>query len=255
MIPSSPSVSESNHNNIENTTKTNWTETQDSLLLTLVKRFDRKWKKVSEEIKTKTPNQCSYRYCKLKGKYERKYFSERDKSLLINSIQTYGQDWDQIASVMKKFSKKVLQKKYEQMKKEGLIIESNCYGSNIIGESTQNDSFQSTTFEKEDVLKDKLLFKFNKRKIVNLFFYLTSIFKIVKSILNKHPNTSSNKFIKQQMHLLMDFLNQFQILSKQYKFSFHYILNELIIKLTQCYNQMAKLIHLSKLYCIGVEIN
>ena len=250
----SPSISDSERNtiNIENTNKHNWTDTQDTLLLTLVNRFDRKWKKVSEIIKTKSPNQCAYRYCKLKGKYERKYFSERDKDLLINCIQTYGENWEQIAIVMKKFSKKVLQKKYEKMKKDDLIID---YGNNIIGESTQNESFQSITLDKEDVVKDRLDVKFNKRKIVNLFFYLTAIFKIVNNILNKHPNTSSNKFIKQQIHLLMDLLNQFQVISKQYKFSFHYILNELIIKLAQCYNQMAKLIHLSKLYCIRVEIN
>jgi hypothetical protein len=53
----------------------------------------------------------------------------------------------------------------------------------------------------------------------------------------------------------MEFIHQFQILSKQYKFSFHYILEELLEKLIQCYNQMAKLIKLSKLYCIGVKFN
>ena len=137
------------------------------------------------------------------------------------------------------------------MKQDELIIESNGYGNNTVGESTQNDSFQNTSNEKEDVVK----VKFNKRKIVNLFFYLTSIFKIVTNILDKHPNTSSNQFIKQQIHLLMDSLNQFQVLSKQYKCSFNYIIDELLQKLTQCYNQMAKLIHLSKLYCIGAKIN
>ena len=237
--------------------KSNWTEEQDTLLLSLAKKFDRKWKKVSEEIKTKNAGQCSYRYNKLNGKYERKYFSERDKSLFLNAIRTYGQDWDQIVLVMKKFSKKILIKKYEKMKTEGSLTEmiNTSYAGTVIGESTRNESNQSVLSDKDEIIKDTLLIKFNKRKIVNLFFYLTSIFKVVKNILNKHPNTSNNKFIKQQIHLLMEFIHQFQIISKQYKFSFHYVLEELLEKLIQCYNQMAKLIKLSKLYCIGVKFN
>ena len=253
---SSSFMSESNEiTNIETTNKANWTEEQDALLLSLAKKFDRKWKKVSEEIQTKNAGQCSYRYNKLNGKYERKYFSERDKSLFVNAIKTYGQDWDQIVIVMKKFSKNILQKKYATMKNEGLLTEVNSYTGTVVGESTRNESNQSIISDKDEVIKDNSLVKFNKRKIVNLFFYLTSIFKSVQNILNKHPNTSSNKFIKQQIHLLMEFINQFLILSKQYKFSFHYILEELLQKLIQCYNQMAKLIQLSKLYCIGVEFN
>lgn len=55
------------------------------------------WKKISQKLKTKTPQQCSYRYNQILMKKNLKKFSRAEDILIIELIEKHGENWDAIA--------------------------------------------------------------------------------------------------------------------------------------------------------------
>jgi len=75
-----------------------WNKLEDDLLLNYVTNSNSKnWNLISEYIKTKTPQQCAYRYSKLMSDMNKKKWSRKDDIKLIELVETYGANWEQIS--------------------------------------------------------------------------------------------------------------------------------------------------------------
>jgi len=75
-----------------------WTKGEDDLLLGYINKLqNRNWHLVSEYIKTKSPQQCAYRYNKLISDLNKKKWNRKDDIKLIELVETYGQNWEIIS--------------------------------------------------------------------------------------------------------------------------------------------------------------
>ncbi len=80
-----------------------WTREEDLKLIHLFNNYQIKnWKKISEIIKTKSPQQCSYRFQKLSSKTYKSNWNHKDDISLVELIEIYGNDWEKIAERLKK---------------------------------------------------------------------------------------------------------------------------------------------------------
>jgi len=74
-----------------------WTKEEDEILINFVKSTNsRNWKKISSILKTKTPQQCSYRFNKIYTLKDQKKFTRNEDILIIELIEKYGHDWNEI---------------------------------------------------------------------------------------------------------------------------------------------------------------
>lgn len=77
--------------------KKNWTKEEDEILVNFVKTNNgRNWKKISSILKTKTAQQCSYRYNKIITLKNEKKFTRNEDIQIIELIEKFGFNWDEI---------------------------------------------------------------------------------------------------------------------------------------------------------------
>jgi hypothetical protein len=80
-----------------------WTREEDLKLIHLFNNYQIKnWKKISQIIKSKSPQQCSYRFQKLSSKTYKSNWNHKDDISLVELIEIYGNDWEKIAERLKK---------------------------------------------------------------------------------------------------------------------------------------------------------
>jgi hypothetical protein len=99
-------ISEATHEiynqfNDPSTNKRIWTKEEDQILLNFMKQTNnsRNWKKISETLKTKTPQQCTYRYNKLVEEMTKRKWTRTEDIKLIELIEVHGNNWELIASM------------------------------------------------------------------------------------------------------------------------------------------------------------
>lgn len=81
--------------------KRKWTEQEDAFLINFVNHSgSRNWKKITNYLSNKTPQQCAYRYDKLVKNMNKLKWSRNDDILLMELIDTYGQNWANIVHYM-----------------------------------------------------------------------------------------------------------------------------------------------------------
>lgn len=97
---------------LQNTTR-EWTDEEKNLLLQLNKKHFHNWTYISAKIKTKTPIQCSHKLAKITAIQARPKFSRFDEITLLNLVEKYGQNWEEISTKMgNKFSQRIIKKHY-----------------------------------------------------------------------------------------------------------------------------------------------
>ena len=89
-----------NHLHDPNLNKRIWTKTEDEMLLDFMKKTNnsRNWKKISDILKTKTPQQCTYRYNKLIEEITNRKWTRTEDIKLIELIEVHGHNWKLISS-------------------------------------------------------------------------------------------------------------------------------------------------------------
>ena len=92
------------YNNIQGSVfnKRIWSKEEDKQLLGLVASFyKRNWKKISNTIGNKTPQQCAYRYDKLMKLETTKKWNRNDDILIMEQIESLGMNWVKISENLK----------------------------------------------------------------------------------------------------------------------------------------------------------
>lgn len=93
---------------LHNSNYSHWSKLEDELLLGYVtKNKPNNWRNVAEFIKTKTSQQCAYRYNKLIGDYQKKKWSKEEDLQLVELVEVYGNNWDTIAGLIKRDPKEI----------------------------------------------------------------------------------------------------------------------------------------------------
>jgi hypothetical protein len=92
-----------------------WTAHEDNTLLEYVAKYNsRNWKRISEIIKTKTPQQCTYRYQKLIKEKDTQKWSRKEDIKLYELIETYGEDFETIVKYFEGRTAKQLEERYRK---------------------------------------------------------------------------------------------------------------------------------------------
>jgi myb proto-oncogene protein len=105
-----------------------WTSAEDSSLLYLTNNCQIKnWKKISEIIRTKSPQQCSYRYQKLCSQHKRTHWTHKEDIHLVELMENYGKDWEKISERLGKsvesIKERYMNKLNPQLKRSKFSIE------------------------------------------------------------------------------------------------------------------------------------
>lgn len=75
-----------------------WSKKEDSQLLSFIQeKSNKNWKLISDFIKSKTPQQCAYRYGKLMADLNKKKWTRKDDIKLLDLIEVYGFNWKRLA--------------------------------------------------------------------------------------------------------------------------------------------------------------
>jgi len=91
-----------------------WTKFEDDLLLGFINKNQTKnWRLISEHIKTKSPQQCAYRYGKLLSDMSKKKWHRKDDIRLIELVETHGQNWELIANHIGDRSQRDVESRYK----------------------------------------------------------------------------------------------------------------------------------------------
>jgi len=91
-----------------------WTKFEDDLLLGFINKNQTKnWRLISEHIKSKSPQQCAYRYGKLLSDMSKKKWHRKDDIRLIELVETYGQNWEMIANHIGDRSQRDVESRYK----------------------------------------------------------------------------------------------------------------------------------------------
>jgi len=94
--------------------KSFWTKYEDDLLLGFIKQSQNKnWRLISEYVKTKSPQQCAYRYGKLMSDMSRKKWNRKDDIKLIELVENFGQNWDLISKEFGDRSERDVESRYK----------------------------------------------------------------------------------------------------------------------------------------------
>jgi len=76
-----------------------WTKNEDDLLLGYISKTQCKnWRLISDYIKSKSSQQCAYRYSKLLSDMNKKKWNRKDDIKLIELVEAYGQNWEIISN-------------------------------------------------------------------------------------------------------------------------------------------------------------
>ena len=99
---SSDNINDNNNNkNSELDDKKLWTAEEDELLINFIKTNPgRNWKKISNILKNKTPQQCAYRYTKLYKENNFKKWNRTEDINLIELHEKFENDWENIAKLI-----------------------------------------------------------------------------------------------------------------------------------------------------------
>jgi len=91
-----------------------WTKEEDEFLLDYLKKNNnsRNWKKISEILKTKTPQQCTYRYNKLIEQMTKRKWTRGEDIKLIELIEVYNKNWELIAKEFPHRSLKEIEERF-----------------------------------------------------------------------------------------------------------------------------------------------
>ena len=80
-----------------------WTKDEESILLVIYNNLGiTNWKKISKLIKTKTPQQCQYKYHKLNLINSNLIWTKKEDINLLELIEIYGYDWVMLSEKMNK---------------------------------------------------------------------------------------------------------------------------------------------------------
>jgi len=91
-----------------------WTKSEDDLLLGYINKTQNKnWRVISEYIKTKSPQQCAYRYSKLLSDMNKKKWNRKDDIKLIELVETYGHNWEIISKMFGDRSERDVEARYK----------------------------------------------------------------------------------------------------------------------------------------------
>jgi hypothetical protein len=92
-----------------------WTHEEDQKLIQLVNSSKgRNWKKISQLLFTKTPQQCAYRYNKLMSNMNKRKWSRNEDIILIELIEIYGHNWKEISQRMEERTFEEVKERYEK---------------------------------------------------------------------------------------------------------------------------------------------
>jgi hypothetical protein len=91
-----------------------WTKEEDEFLLDYLKKNNnsRNWKKISEILKTKTPQQCTYRYNKLVEQMTKRKWTRGEDIKLIELIEVFNKNWELIAKELPHRSLKEIEERF-----------------------------------------------------------------------------------------------------------------------------------------------
>lgn len=95
-------------------TNRNWTKEEDKYLIESVHYSNRNWRKISQKLGTKTPQQCSYRYSKLISGMNNKKWTRNEDILLIELTETYGHNWQIISQNLPERTSEEIQERFEK---------------------------------------------------------------------------------------------------------------------------------------------
>lgn len=96
--------------------KRNWTEEEDKILMSYIKLYNSKnWKKISEILKTKTSQQCVYRYHKLINKHKEIKWNRCEDIQLMELIENYGYDWEILSKHLNKPADAIKERYYKKL--------------------------------------------------------------------------------------------------------------------------------------------
>jgi len=96
--------------------KRNWTEDEDRILMSYIQCYNSKnWKKISEIIKTKTSQQCVYRYNKLLNQHKEIKWNRSEDIKLMELIEKYGFDWDVLSQQINKPADAIKDRFYKKL--------------------------------------------------------------------------------------------------------------------------------------------
>jgi len=130
-----------------------WTKFEDDLLLGFINKNQTKnWRLISDYIKTKSPQQCAYRYSKLLSDMSKKKWNRKDDIRLIELVETHGQNWEMISTQFGDRSQRDVESRYKDK----------------LDPNVKNTKFT----EEEDVLVKKLYEQFG-----NDWFHIARYFK------------------------------------------------------------------------------
>ncbi len=107
-IPSYPSTTYND--------KRNWTQDEDRILMSYIQCYNSKnWKKISEIIKTKTSQQCVYRYNKLLNQHKEIKWNRSEDIKLMELIEKHGFDWEVLSEHLKKPADAIKERYYKKL--------------------------------------------------------------------------------------------------------------------------------------------
>ena len=121
-----------------------WNKTELELLMSsYYKNKIKNWKRLSQIIQTKSPQQCCYKIKKYEEKAKMKDFSRQDEMKLIELVNKYGKDFNTISSFFpgylptsleeryaNKLDPKLKRSKFSEEEDERIITLYNKYGNN-----------------------------------------------------------------------------------------------------------------------------
>lgn len=106
-------ITTDNHTETKKNYTKEWNKEEiDLLLLNYYTNKIKNWKKLSQIIQTKSPQQCCYKIKKIEEKSKMKNFSRKDDIRLIELVEKYGKNWNQISSFFPGYSPENLEERY-----------------------------------------------------------------------------------------------------------------------------------------------
>lgn len=160
-----------------------WTKEEDEFLLDYLKKNQnsRNWKKISEILKTKTPQQCTYRYNKLIEQMTKRKWTRGEDIKLIELIEVYNKNWEIIA---REFPHRSLKEIEERFTKK---LDPNIKKSRF---SEEEDELLIKLYEKYEKNWVEISKYFKSRSVPVLKKRLFSFLRSRITKVNSNPNNS-----------------------------------------------------------------
>ncbi len=195
-----------------------WTNEEDQILLKYIKYSRvRNWKKISNILKTKTPQQCSYRYKKI-SKEEIKKWTRNEDILIIELAEKYDNNWEVIKSHFPFRNKREIMERYYKKLDSNLNFNFKSEEDDLIFElhkihgNKWSDISKSFKDKSPSMIKNRyfsLLRKINSSQNSNSENTLSQIKENKYANYSNNIDTESNiKFNMKQLKSKKDFINE-----------------------------------------------